>query len=211
MGTGRAMNEPSNTWWTDKINGEHRVLFRAGFGLLQMVAPPGVDFRSAEPDEERVMWRHAIWIGDDDDPPAVGVDAPISVACMETKEVVELLPSAHHGFVRSAMARCISRAVTFGLPEAGRPPDDGRSLRAGRALTWLADQLEVAFPSETWFKFKVAAFEIPDTIEELLQLIPAGECWLGEPKAEMTRVGLPEATSISATGCRPRAVLRGGY
>jgi hypothetical protein len=204
------MNEPSNTWWTDKINGEHWVLFSIGFGLLHMVAPPGVGFRSSEPDEERVMWRHAIWIGDADDPPAVGVDAPFSVACMETREVVEFLPPVYHGFVRSAMVRHISHAVTFGLPEAGRRPDDGRALRAGRALTWLVDQLDGAFPSETWFRFKVAALEIPDTIEELLRLIPAGEgCWSNEPKADMTHVGSSEATSSAAAP--PRAVLRGGY
>ncbi len=205
------MNKPSNTWWTDKINGEHRVLFSVGFGLLHMVVPPGVDFRPSEPDEERVMWRYAIWIGDDDDPPAVGVDAPFSVACMETKEVVDFLPSVHHGFVRSAMARHISNAVTFGLPEAGRCRDDGRSLRAGRALTWLACQLEVAFPAETWFKFKVAALEIPDTIEELLRQFPVGAPWPNEPKANAAVMEPREATALSVTGPPPRAVLRGGY
>lgn len=204
------MNEPSNTWWTDKINGEHWVLFSLRFGLLHMVAPPGVGFRSREPEEERVMWRHAIWIGDDDDPPAVGVDAPFSVACMETKEVVDLLPPVHHGFVRSAMARHMSHAVTFGLAEADRRPDDERSLSAGRALTWLANQLEPAFPTETWFKFKVTAPEIPDTIEELLRLIPPRECWLDEPKTEVA-LGLPEAAPAPTVGCPPRAVLRGGY
>jgi hypothetical protein len=200
------MNEPSNTWWTDKIDGENWVLFSVSFGLLHMVAPPGVGFRYAEPDEERVMWRYAVWFGDEDDPPAVCVDAPFSVSCMETREVVELLPAVHHGFVRSAMARQISRAVTFGSAEPGRCPDDDRALMAGRTLSWLADQLSAAFPSETWFKLEVGSVEIPATVDEFLRHIPTGEISLAD-ESVTRRVS---AHSVAA-GRRPRQLLRGGY
>lgn len=167
------MRELPQQWWTDEIDGDSWVLLGVSVGSLHVVVPPGVRCRPGEPDHERVLWRHAVWIAEDDeDPPAVCVDVPDSVACLQTSEVVEMLPRGHHDFVRQAMARQISRAVTFSLPINSSGADEHHARQAGRTLSWIADQLSNAFPSESWFKPKVPAMWIPNTIEEFLREVP---------------------------------------
>jgi hypothetical protein len=203
------MSELPDTWWSDEVDGESRVLLGICFGLLHMVAPPGAGFRFTEPDDERVMWLWAIWISDEDDPPAVCVDAPCSVSYMETREIVERLPKAHHDFVRLAMARQIARAVTFGAPPPGRCPDECHARSAGQTLSWLADELAEAFPHEAWYKLEVELIEMPRTAEEFLQLVPGPQSrHLGGVDVLESSTGLHGPAVVN----RQHSILpRGGY
>lgn len=203
------MSDLPSTWWADEIDGESRVLLGACLGLLHVVVPPGAGFGRSEPDDERTMWRWAIWTSEEDDPPAVCVDAPYSVSHLETREIVERLPRAHHDFVRRAMAQQIARAVTFGAPPRGRCPDECHARSAGRTLSWLANELSAAFPQEAWYRFDVESFEIPRTAAELLRRLP-------EPQSE--RLGRADVIASPAGDHRPVVVNhrhsilpRGGY
>ncbi len=202
------MNDLPNTWWTDELDGESRVLLGRGFHLLHLVAPPGEGFGCVELDDERATWRWAIWF-DDDNPPAICLDLPCSVSYMGTREVVERLPHAHHDFVRLAMARQMSRAVTFGTPLPGRCPEECHARSAGQALAWLADELAEAFPHESWYRLDVESIEIPTTAEELLLLVP------GPQSGRLGQVDVIESSgrieSSAAMNRRHSILPRGGF
>lgn len=198
-----------NTWWTDELDGGSRVLLGLCLGLLHLVVPPGEGFGRVETDDERAAWRWAIWISDEDNPPAICVDSPCSVNCMETKEVVERLPHAHHDFVRMAMARQMSRAVTFGAPPPGRCPEERHARSAGQALAWLADELAEAFPHENWYRLDVESIEVPGTAEELLRLVPSPQL---ERLGQVDVIESSGRIQGSATINRRHSILpRGGY
>jgi hypothetical protein len=198
-----------NTWWMDELDGESRVLLGLCLGLLHLVVPPGEGFGCAEPNDERAMWRWVIWIGDEDNPPAVCVDLPHSISYMGTREVVERLPHAHHDFVRVAMARQMYRAVTFGTPPPGQCPEECHARSAGQALAWLADELAEAFPDESWYRLDVESIEIPSTAEELLRLVP------GPQSERLSQLDVIESSGRipgSAAINRQHSILpRGGY
>ncbi len=203
------MNDLPNTWWSDELDGESRVLLGLCLGLLHLVVPPGEGFGFIESNDERATWRWAIWIGDEDNPPAVCVDLPYSVSYMETREVVERLPYAHHNFVRLAMARLITRAVTFGAPPPGRCSDECYARSAGQALAWLVDELAEAFPRERWYRFDVDSIEIPATAEALLRLVPGSQ---PERLGQIETIESSSRIQSSAAINRRDSVLpRGGY
>jgi hypothetical protein len=203
------MNDLPNTWWSDELDGESRVLLGLCLGLLHLVVPPGEGFGFIESNDERATWRWAIWIGDEDNPPAVCVDLPYSVSYMETREVVERLPYAHHNFVRLAMARLMTRAVTFGAPPPGRCSEECYARSAGQALAWLVDELAEAFPGERWYRFDVESIEIPATAEALLRLVPGSQPErLGQIE---TIEGSSRIQSSAAINRRDSVLPRGGY
>lgn len=167
------MSELPETWRSDDLDGESRLLIGLCPHSLHVLAPPGVRCRRGERDEERVSWRHAIWPSDEQDPPAVYVDSPHTVISMRTSEVVELLPAGNHDFVRLAMARHIALAVLFALPAVGCCAEERYARVAGRTHAWVVGQLSEAFPAEDWFRPDIETVSIPDTADELLRQLPA--------------------------------------
>ena len=84
------------------------------------------------------------------------------------------LPETNHAFVREEMAGQIGWAAA-----SGRREDLSRRVEVDARLSaqveaWLRRELAAAFPGESWYEFQPATSidEIPDTVDELLALVP---------------------------------------
>lgn len=144
-------------------------------GVSHLIAPPGVASHHGEPPGESRGWRYAVWFADAEGlPKAIDVDRPDRVRRVSTKAVVEILPECNRAFVREEMARQIGWAAVSGRREdlSRRVEADAR-VRA-QAEVWFRKELAAAFPGESWYEFQAGASidEVPDTADELLELVP---------------------------------------
>lgn len=162
-----------NSWQTVELDGGGRVLIGFEDESMHVLAPPGVRIRLDESNDDRVLWRHAVWTGQRrGGPPVLTVDAPEEVRGLQTRDVVEMLPISYHDFVRSAMAMQLARAYTYIRPPANTCFEETRARIGGRTCTWITGQLVEAFPSESWFRLRIEAVDIPDTADEFLRELP---------------------------------------
>jgi hypothetical protein len=163
-----------DSWRIVELDGGGHALIGFADESMHALAPPGVRIRLDEPDEDRVLWRHAVWRGERRGaPPLLTVDAPEEVCDLQTREVVEMLPDAQHDFVRRAMALQLTRAYTYICSPASTCFEETRARIGGRTCMWVTEQLVEAFPSESWFRPRIESVDIPDTAEELLrELLP---------------------------------------
>jgi hypothetical protein len=157
-------------------SGGGQVLVGEAGAVSHLIAPPGAGAHVHERTSARAGWRHAVWCADrDGEPKAIDVDPPDSIQWLATRAVINQLPEELHEFVRCEMARQIGWTVAFGHRESGAPRVEADARRGAQAENWLRDELEMAFPRERWYarRTKVAVFEVPDTADELLDLLPA--------------------------------------
>lgn len=172
--------------WRKLRHGSSRVLIGFDREVMHVIAPPGVRIWLDESNEERVLWRHAIWTGSRrGGPPLLTIDPPDLVSGLDTRQVVELLPKAQHDFVRISMATQLTRAWTYVAPAADSCLEERRARIGGRSFSWITGQLLEAFPAESWFQSRIDRIEIPDTAAEFLRCLPAGP----DPEPRIRRLG----------------------
>jgi hypothetical protein len=163
---------PTN-WEFRDFGGGNRGLFALNEEAMHVVAPPAVRIQPDEEDVDLASWRHAIWTCQEGSEPVVSIDPPEKVTRMSATDVIRMLPANQHDYVRSVLARQLRLAAMHSAPDPGHGRDDRRAQRAGRVQSWTIAELADAFPEESWFVERDVDIEVPATVEEILDRMPA--------------------------------------
>jgi hypothetical protein len=163
------------SWELRDFGSGNAGLFALAEHTMHVIVSPGNRLSLGDEDAHVACWRHAIWSIEVDAEPIVLLDPPQAITSMRAEEVLSLLSTEHHDYVRSALAAQLRLASLHGLGDPDRAPEDRPAQLAGRARARVAAELAEAFPGESWYRENELSLEIPSTIEELLLRIPTTE------------------------------------